>query len=384
MTAFASVADAVQAMKCGAYDYLVKPFDPDEALATIERAVERRRLRDQARHLGAALAQAPRFHGLVGRSAAMQSTFQLLRRAAEADVTTLVTGESGTGKELAARAVHEASARRERRFVAVNCGALPENLIESELFGYVRGAFTGAGGTRRGLFEEAHGGTVFLDEIGELPLGVQVKLTRVLQQRSVRKVGSADEQAVDVHVVAATNVDLPRAIAEGKFREDLFYRLNVFPIPMPALRERREDIPLLAALFLERFSSGKRTAPQGFTPDALAALIAHDWPGNVRQLENTVARAAVVCDTSHIDLESLPPDVRRGPGPRMEGVGVVDLSYREALTLARDRATREYVVALLRSVKGNVTLASERAGIERESLHRLLKRHGVRAEDFRV
>jgi DNA-binding NtrC family response regulator len=372
-------------MKCGAYDYLTKPFDPDEALVTIQRALEQRRLREQGRNLKATIAESTRFEGLVGKSAAMQSTFQLLRRAADSDVTTtLITGESGTGKELAARAVHEASARKGRPFVAVNCGALPENLVESELFGYVRGAFTGAAAAKRGLFEEAQDGTIFLDEVGELPLSAQVKLTRVLQQHSVRKIGSADEQPVNARVVAATNIDLQQAVAGGRFREDLYYRLHVFPIRLPPLRERRDDIPVLAALFLERIRGARRSVPEGFTPDALAALIAFDWPGNIRQLENTIERAATVCDAGRIDLESLPEDVRGVRGGPLLAPTVADLPYKQALGLARDRATREYVIALLKSVKGNVTQAAERAGLERESFHRLLKRHGVRAEDFRA
>jgi DNA-binding NtrC family response regulator len=267
--------------------------------------------------------------------------------------------------------------------VAVNCAALPENLIESELFGHLKGSFTGAVASRRGLFEEAGGGTLFLDEIGELPLGLQVKLTRALQQRAVRKIGSAEEEPVDVRVVAATNIDLQRAVAEGRFREDLFYRLNILAVHVPPLRARREDIPVLAALFLERLRANRPSAPQGFTPEALGAMVAYEWPGNVRQLENTIERAVAVADTSRIGLEALPPEVLHAGGPSSDLARLIELPYREVLSLTRDRASRDYLVALLRSVNGNVTQAAERAGMERESLHRLMKRYGVRAEDFR-
>ena len=291
---------------------------------------------------------------------------------------------SGTGKELVARAIHYAGARGGKRFIPVNCAALPEPLIESELFGHVKGAFTGAFVTKRGLFEEASGGTIFLDEIGDLPLAAQVKLTRVLQERVVRKVGSSDELPIDVRVVAATNADLGRAIAEGRFREDLYYRLNVFPSHTIPLRERREDIPGLAALFLDRLRAARSTAPQGFTPEALEALVAYDWPGNVRQLENAIERAVAVSDAARIETDALSEEIFDSSGPRSEVLGrIVDLSFRDAVALARDRASREYLTELMAVVGGNVTLAAERAGMERESLHRLMRRYGVRSDDFR-
>ncbi len=384
MTAFGSVADAVRAMKLGAYDYLIKPFDPDEALLLLERAIERKRLREQARDLRVALDGLDRFEGLVGKSPGMQRIFQLLHRAAGTDATVLVTGESGTGKELVARAIHYAGGRAGRRFIPVNCAALPEPLIESELFGHMKGSFTGAFVTKRGLFEEASGGTIFLDEIGELPLAAQVKLTRVLQERVVRKVGSSDELPIDVRVVAATNADLSRAIAEGRFREDLYYRLNVFPIHTMPLRERREDIPGLAALFLDRLRAARSTAPQGFSPEALEALVAYDWPGNVRQLENTIERAVAVSDAARIETDALSEEIFESARPPTELHGrIVDLPFRDAVALARDRASREYLTELMAVVGGNVTLAAERAGMERESLHRLMRRYGVRSDDFR-
>ena len=381
MTAFGTVQDAVLAMKQGAYDYLQKPFEPDEALILVRRAMERRQLRAQARDLQAALAGAHRFENLVAESAPMRRVLDLVHRAASSDATVLITGESGTGKEVVAHAIHRASVRKQRRFVPVNCGAMPEALFEAELFGYVKGAFTGAAADRPGLFEEAHEGTLLLDEIGELPLAMQVKLNRALQEHTIRRVGDSAERTMDVRVIAATNVDLGAAVAAGKFREDLFYRLNVFPIRVPPLRERKDDVPFLAALFVERHRRPDQA--DGFTADALGALIDYDWPGNVRQLENVVQRALAVSDGSKIAITALTDEVTAQPHRSGTGQKLESLSYRDMLETARDRATREYLVALMKDIGGNVTQAAERAGIERESMHRLLKKHGVRSEDFK-
>jgi len=377
MTAYGTIAEAVQAMKYGAADFLTKPFDPDDAVAAMEQALLRRAAR------AAGDTKKP---DLLGESAAMKAVFDLVARAADSDATVAITGESGTGKELVAMAIHGASSRKGRRFVPVNCGALPEALVESELFGHVRGAFTGAVATKRGLFEEASGGTLFLDEIGELPLGIQVKLTRALQQRAIRKVGGNDEQHVDVRVVAATNIDLSRAVKEGRFREDLYYRLNVIAIALPPLRARRDDIPLLAEALVSRLSiaAGRH---RRLSPEAVACLAAYDWPGNVRQLENALARAAAVAFGEEIGVDALPSEIRTAfgsPASAPPSRVPASLTYREALAGERDRATREYLVQLLTEVHGNVTSAAERAGIERESFHRLMKRHGVRAQDFRA
>jgi len=383
ITAYATVPAAVQAMKEGAYDYLSKPFEPDEALLVVERAVERKRLRGQARDLKRALEGSYRFNELIGKSASMQRVFDLLQRAAATDATVLISGESGTGKELAARAIHFGSARESRPFIAVNCGAIPDTLIESELFGYVRGAFTGANADRRGLMEEANGGTLFLDEVGELPLGLQVRFTRALQERVVRPVGATKERKVDVRVVSATNVDLKSAVADRAFREDLYYRLNVFPIRLPPLRDRREDIPLIAAHLLERHSQRLGIRIEGFEPEALSALMQYDWPGNVRELENAIERGLAVSSAARLPLDALPDEIRKA-AVHHPGLGQVsDLSYRAAVDLARDRASRDYLLALMRACSGNVTQAAERAAMERESLHRLLKRYGIRPEDFR-
>ena len=380
MTAFATVQAAVDAMKQGAYDYLQKPFESDEALLLVRRAAERKQLRTQARDLEAALAGAHRFENLIAESPPMRKTLDLVRRASASDATVLLTGESGAGKEVIARAIHATSGRAERRFVAINCGAMPEPLFEAELFGYTKGSFTGANADRSGLFEEASDGTLFLDEIGELPLAMQVKLNRALQERTIRRVGDKDERPVDVRVIAATNVDLQAAVTAGRFREDLFYRINVFPIHVPPLRERKSDIPLLAALFVERHR--KKTQPDGFTPEALAALIDYDWPGNVRELENVVQRALAVSDGPKIGAAAFEHLGTVG-APGFGGLRPETLTYRDMLETTRERATRDYLVALMKDVGGNVTQAAERACVERESMHRLLKKHGVRSEDFK-
>jgi len=383
MTAYASVPKAVEAMKEGAYDYLAKPFEPDEALLTVQRAVERKRLREQARDLRRALAQGSEFPDLIGKSPAMRKVFDLMERAAATDSTVLITGESGTGKELVARAIHAAGARKAGRFVPVNCGAIPESLIESELFGHVKGSFTGAVSSHQGLMADADGGTVFLDEVAELPLPLQVKLTRALQQKAIRPVGSTTEIPVDIRVIAATNVDLTDAVNEKRFREDLYYRLNVFRIRLPPLRERGEDIPALAAHFLERHARRLGTTTEGFTAEALGALVRHDWPGNVRELENAVERAIAVSSGPLLGIESLPEEIAQRGASGLAPDRLATLSYRAVVDLSRDRVSREYLVSLMRACGGNVTKAAERAQMERESLHRLLKRYQIRPEEFR-
>ncbi|HYQ81630.1 MAG TPA: sigma-54 dependent transcriptional regulator [Anaeromyxobacteraceae bacterium] len=383
MTAYATVADAVEAMKQGAYDYLTKPFDPDAAALVVARAVERKRLREQAASLRRELEGVFSFHNLVGKSPAMREVYRLLEQAAGLDITVLLTGETGTGKELAARAIHYHSGRKERRFVPVNCGALPAELVESELFGHARGSFTGATGAKAGLFEEASGGTLFLDEVGELPLPVQVKLNRALQEREIRRVGDNAPIQVDVRVIAATHRDLKAEAAAGRFREDLFYRLHVFPVRLPPLRERREDVPLLAGHFLEKHARAFRRDVSGFTPEALRTLTGYPWPGNVRELENAVERAVAVATGPEVDLRDLPPELKGAPEGALPAEILARMPYREAVETARDRVSREYLVALMREFGGNVTRAAERAGVERESLHRLLKRYGIRSDDFK-
>jgi two-component system response regulator AtoC len=383
MTGYATVADAVRAMKQGAFDYLEKPFDPDAALGVVARAAERKRRGDEARRTeGPAPAEA--FHNLVGRSPRMREAFALLERAAGLDITVLLLGETGTGKELAARAIHYHSARKERRFVPVNCGALPAELVESELFGHARGAFTGAAAAKPGLFEEAAGGTVFLDEVGELPLPAQVKLNRALQEKEIRRVGDTQPVKIDVRVIAATHRDLREEAKAGRFREDLFYRLHVFPVTLPPLRERADDVALLAGHFLQKHARALRRELAGFEPEALARLAGYGWPGNVRELENAIERAVALAPGERIETADLPPEVAGAPPALgVDPAALAKLPYREAVAEARDRTSRDYLVALLAEFGGNVTRAAERAGLERESLHRLLRKHGIRSEDFK-
>jgi len=383
MTGYATVGDAVRAMKLGAYDYLEKPFDPDAAALTVARAAERRRLRDEAASLRQELEGIHAFHNLVGKSDRMRDVYRLLEQAAGLDITVLLGGETGTGKELAARAIHYHSSRKERRFVPVNCGALPPDLVESELFGHARGAFTGAVSAKTGLFEEAEGGTLFLDEIGELPLATQVKLNRVLQEKEIRRVGDNAPVKVDVRVIAATHRNLRSEIQSGRFREDLFYRVNVFPVLLPPLRERPEDVPLLAAHLLEKHARAMRRDISGFDPDALRLLTSYAWPGNVRELENAVERAAAIASGPTILARDLPPELAIPASVLPPGPVLASMAYREVVEQAQDKVSREYLVALLTEFHGNVTKAAARAGVERESLHRLLKKHGLRSDDFK-
>ena len=372
MTAFAEVPAAVAALRAGAYDYLAKPFEPDDLARVVARAAERWALVGRARLLEAALdAQS----GLTGDSPPILAVRRLVERVGPMPVGVLLTGESGTGKEVVARELHRLSGRG--RLVAVNCGAIPENLLETELFGAAKGAFSGATADRRGLFEEADGGTLFLDEIGELPLSLQVKLNRALEEGEVRRVGEARARAVDVRVVAATHRDLEGMVADGTFRADLLYRLRVVRVHLPPLRERVADIPSLAARFLQVAAARFRGRPLRLDPDALAALERAPWPGNVRELRHAMEHAAVLAGGDVVTVADLPDELRAGLPAAEAG------TYRDAVERARDRAGRDYLQALLRRSGGNVTRAAEEAGVERETLHRLLRRHGLEAGRFR-
>jgi two-component system, NtrC family, response regulator len=310
VTAYGTIARAVEAIRAGADDYLTKPFERQALLLSIERTLERRRLARENRRLTEEIGERDRLVDLVGRSAAMQRLFARVERLATTNATILLTGESGTGKELAARALHQLSTRRERPFVAVNCAAIPEGLLESEFFGVERGAFTGADRTRAGKFESADGGTLFLDEVGELPLMLQPKLLRALQEGRVMRVGGGREIAVDVRVVAASNRDLTAEVAAGRFRQDLFYRLNVVPLELPPLRERREDVPLLVEHFAQRAARRHGLAAPRFPPAVLRRLIEYSWPGNVRELANVVERLILLAESGTIAESDLPDELR--------------------------------------------------------------------------
>src|SRR5580704_702970 len=311
ITAHGTVDTAVEALKIGAFDYLTKPFDKDEVRQIVAKALKTRQLAG-AEASGGQTAPGARF-GIIGTSTGITDLYALLERVADTPTTVLITGESGTGKELVARALHDHSSRKDRPFIKVNCAAIPKELIESELFGYERGAFTGAVSSKPGRFELANGGTLFLDEIGEIPVEMQVKLLRALQESEFERVGGIKTMRVDVRLVAATNRDLKKLIAAGTFREDLFYRLNVVPIRLPALRERTSDIPLLVEHFLTKFNERLKKKVEGVEADTMETLVAYPWPGNIRELENVIERAVLFCDTSKIRASDLPPDVRGIP-----------------------------------------------------------------------
>jgi len=379
VTAFASTETAVEAMKLGAYDYITKPFKLDEMRLTIEKALERKRLQDENTALKRELSKERGFEHFVGRSRRMLEVFDTIRKAAEGTSTVMVTGESGTGKELVALAIHHESVRRTGAFVSVNCGAIPEGLMESELFGHVKGAFTGAIASTPGLFSSADGGTLFLDEITEIPTSVQVKLLRAIQEREVRRVGDTRDAKVDVRLVAASNRDLTKAVAEGALREDLFYRLNVIPIHLPPLRERREDIPLLVAYFIHKLSRelGKRVS--GVTPDALVMLEQYHWPGNIRELENVIERAIVLGSEEIIGPDALPSML---VGARSTNDLPMDLPA-SGLDLGEllDRIERRYIEMALERTGGVLTRAAEILGLSfRQFRYKLQKytQRGVR------
>ena len=310
ITAYATAETAVEAMKLGAYDYIIKPFKIDELKLIINNSLEKRSLRKENLLLKREMESRAGFENFVGKSLPMQKVFALIRQVAATNSTVLITGESGTGKELVAKAVHFNSSRKTGPFVTVNCGALPETLLESELFGYMKGSFTGATSNKQGLFEAAHGGTIFLDEISATTQALQIKLLRVLQEREFMRVGGTSPIRVDVHVVAASNKNLQAEVTKGMFREDLFYRLNVIPIHLPPLRERKDDIPLLVDFFLKKLLAGKE--PKRITPEAMSALMHFRWPGNVRELENTVERLVILCSGDTVRLEHVPDALRAG------------------------------------------------------------------------
>lgn len=375
MTGFGTVKEAVEVTRLGAEGFITKPFQFDELLHVLQTAVEKRRLRAENAYLREQLRG--RFHlgGIIGQTAVMQQLLALIETVAATTSTVLVTGETGTGKELAARAIHDLSPRRMQRFVAINCSAIPETLLEAELFGHVRGAFTGAVANRQGRMEQAHRGTLFLDEVGTMSPALQVRLLRVLQSREFERVGDSQTIKVDVRIIAATNADLRQMVSDGTFREDLYYRLNVIPVHMPALRDRRSDIPLLAQHFLERFSReqparGRVTLAQ----DAQQLLMAYDWPGNVRQLENVMERAfALSPGRSQLVAEDLPAELRKAPGSTPV---VPEIAPGAALEF--DRRVREFEQALIARALdqsgGNKRIAADLLGIKRTTLIEKLKR----------
>ncbi|MCY1076394.1 sigma-54-dependent transcriptional regulator [Archangium lansingense] len=369
MTAYGTVETAVAAMKDGAYDFITKPLKRHSLVKSVQKALERHELAAENRVLKAKLAEMGSTGGrsMVGQSPAFRAMMDTIRQAAPSTATVLLLGESGTGKELAARALHEQSNRAKGPFVAINCGALPESILEAELFGVERGAFTGAVARREGRFERASGGTLFLDEVGEMPLSAQVKLLRVLQEGELERLGGTQTVKVDVRIVAATNKDLQREVAEGRFREDLYYRLNVVEVRIPALASRREDIPLLADAFLRRFASKNGKVLRGFSPEALSTLENYAWPGNVRELEHAVERAVVLAKTDVLEVGDLPETVRKGP---LGSAGQLVIPIGTPM----EEVERRVIHETLRHTKGDKTLAARLLGIAARTIYRKLER----------
>lgn len=373
MTAFGSIETAIEAMKAGAYHYIVKPFKNEEMVLLVKRAMEKANLKQENKVLRRELNKSFNLESLVGKSPAMSSVFELIKLVASASANVLVTGESGSGKELVARALHNSGPRRSKAIIPLNCAAIPENLLESELFGHVKGSFTGAISDKKGLFEEADGGTLFLDEIGDLSLSLQAKLLRVLQDKQIRPVGGSQLKTIDVRIIAATHRDLRIMVKDGKFREDLFYRLNVIPIRVPSLRERIEDIPLLVESFISKFAFRNNSTIKGITPEAMAILIAHPWPGNVRELENVIERALVL-----------------SRGETIEKTVILDSALEEAKynveQLHADRPTLEkleerYIKMILSETNNSKDEAAKALGISRRTLYRKERGYGMVSEE---
>jgi DNA-binding NtrC family response regulator len=373
MTAFGTIEVAVQAMKAGAVDFLLKPFSLDHLMAVVQKALEVRALRDENRKLREELGKRYEFDNIIGRSPAMQEIFATIERVAPSRATVLLAGESGVGKDLIARAIHFHSPRRDRPFVKINCTALPENLMESELFGYEKGAFTGANTTKPGKFEQADTGTVFLDEIGDVPASIQVKLLRILQEREFERLGSNKTRHIDVRVIAATNQDLRAALEQGTFREDLYYRLNVVPMNIVPLRERMADIPFLAEHFLHKYAAETGNRLRAITPAAMSKLMSYHWPGNVRELENVIERSVVMCSGEHLDAADIKLD--NAPRPRSAGT---EMTLPPGMTL--DQYEQELIRDALKRADGNKSQAARALGLTRNALRYRLSQMGLEPE----
>ncbi|HEU0299983.1 MAG TPA: sigma-54 dependent transcriptional regulator [Longimicrobium sp.] len=383
ITGFATVDSSVEAIRAGAYDYIPKPFTATQLRILIGRAAQQVQLvRDNA-HLRDQLKKHYSFENIIGTSESIQKVFSVVSRVAPTDASVFVSGESGTGKELIARAIHANSRRSDRQFVAINCAALPDNLLESELFGHEKGAFTDARETKRGLFEVASGGTLFLDEISEMSMDLQAKLLRVLQERRIRRVGSESEISIDVRLVSATNRDPDQAVRDGNLRQDLLYRLNVVPVKLPPLRMRREDIPALAQHYLRKFGQEYERGNLRFSQDALRVLIDYHWPGNVRELQNMVERTVSLClPGQEITPEDLPEELSVRPtNGRVAAVFSADLPFHEAKNQAIAVFEKEYLRDLLRRHNGNISQAARTAGIDRKTIHRMLTKYDLDGRD---
>jgi len=384
MTGLSQVQTAVKAMKLGAFDYLSKPFDPDELKHVVDRALERRRLLQENRTLKSEVSSKYRFENIIGSSAPMQNVFRLIAKCAPTNSTVLITGESGTGKEMIARAIHYNSLRKDQPFVTVDCNTLSEHLLESELFGHIKGSFTGAVANKRGMFEIANNGTLFLDELGNIPLSTQAKLLRVIQEREFRAVGNTNTQKTNVRLVTATNKDLKALVAEGAFREDLYYRINVFPIHSPALRERRDDIPALAFHFLKNFCNELEKPVSVISEGAMSLLMSYDWPGNVRELENTIHRAVILSTDNIIRQAHLGNIIDTSPRLDLE-VPRTSEDLKRIKKIAREKSVEEveklFIQETLKRNASNVTRSAEETGMQRANFQALMKKYNIRVRD---
>ena len=375
ITAYGSIAQAVEALKAGALDYVVKPFDVEELKIIVGRGLASRRLQQENLLLKRDLKDRYGFEQMIGKSRTMQEIYILIEKVGSTDSTVLITGESGTGKEMAARAVHLQGARRDNPFVSINCAALPENIVESELFGYEKGAFTGAVDRKIGLVEVAQRGTLFLDEVGEMSPWTQVKLLRALQERKVRRVGGADEVPVDVRIIAATNLDLKKRIEEGKFREELYYRLNVISIDMPPLRKRVEDIPLLIAHFLQKYCDKMGKKPKRFTPEVVGLLEGYAWPGNIRELENVIERIVAIEDRETVTASCLPQEI---VSPQKKKLDTQELfSPGFSLTHHLDEVTKKYIQEALAVTGGSLQKAAPLLGLSYRTIRYLIGKYDL-------
>lgn len=386
MTGYGTIEMAVQALKDGAYDFFEKPFDNDKIVHAISRALERTFLLRENLHLQHQLTEHQRIPGFIGQSKKMSQALNLLGRLAPSTATVLIRGASGTGKELAARALHSMSKRASHKMITVNCPALPEHILESELFGYQKGAFTGADRDKDGLFLEADGSTILLDEIGDIPVSIQTKLLRVLQEKEIQPLGQTRTYKVDIRILASTNQDLEAKIERGEFREDLFYRLNVMTVTMPSLAEIRNDIPLLAQHFLEKYSEEHGRVDLEFSPEALQSLMRRPWKGNIRELQNTVNRAVLLSDSSCITPDALMTEEEAACGGSKymgDASQLFDLSYKEAKEEILNRFNSVYLSNALNVSAGNVSAAARKCCMERQALQRLLRRFGIKSQEFR-
>jgi DNA-binding NtrC family response regulator len=385
MTGYGTVDLAVTAVKSGAYDFIEKPFDNERIIISTQRAIEYTRLLRKHNDLIKQIDFSGDFHGFIGTSPPMQRVYELIERVAGTDVTVLIRGESGTGKELAARAIHNLSPRSGKKIVTVNCPALPANILESEMFGYRKGAFTGASRDKKGLFLSAHKSSILLDEIGDLPIELQTKLLRVLQEGEIRPLGQSANVKIDVRVIASTNQPLEEKIKSGDFREDLFYRLNVVTINMPALREIPEDIEKIARHFLDKYAAKYKEEGLAFSPSAMNYIINHSWPGNVRELQNAVKRAVILKKGKIIELEDIQPSSISSEEEETcnETSRVLHLPYKEAKQKVLMAFTTSYLNHVLKSTNGNVTAAAKKIGLERQALQRIIRRYGIKPANFR-